>query len=100
MKVISFLCLIAMLGGRAFAAENVNISLISLSVQIDPARTQDAIGFDQQLSFTSIPDPNSINNEVALGDGSTEFSYAGLAVLESIDFGDVIPLQYSMDLPF
>jgi len=86
-------------GLQAPAAENVNVSLISLSVQIDPAQTSDDFGLDHRLSFTTL-DQNNINNEVALSDGTTEFDHAGLMLLEDVDFGDVIPLQFSMDVPF
>src|SRR6185369_6659994 len=100
MKVISFLCLIAMLGGRAFTAENVNISLISLSVQIDPARAEDDIGLEWNLRISSIPDEAIVNGEAAVADLQSNFSNEGFFLLEDPFTGDIAVLPFQMDTPF
>lgn len=81
------------------ASERIPAELISLSVQILPATAQDGIGFDWDMSLSSVGDENSINHELMLATEDHGFSHEGYFIFENpLDF-EPFAVPFVLDVP-
>ena len=81
------------------APEKIPIEFTSLSVQILPSTAQDSIGFDWNMSLSSIGDENSINHELMLATEDHGFSHEGYFIFENpIEF-EPFAVPFVLDVP-
>lgn len=97
MRFSSILAGLACLWMAAFSfGATTPLKLICLSVQVDPAMT-DEFGIDYQLSITA--DNSEINSEITPAGDDFPFTHQGWFILESDIFGgDPIVLPFGIDL--
>src|SRR5688572_12647163 len=92
LSILSAVCVCA-------APEKVPIEFTSLSVQILPSTAQDSIGFDWDMSLSSIGDENSINHELMLATENHGYSHEGYFIFENPFEFEPFPMPFILDVP-
>jgi len=80
-------------------AETVPASLVSLSVQIQPATVRN-FGLITTLSISSTGQPNNPNGELEVADSTIPFSHDSFFVIDDPTFPEPVPFFFGLDVPF
>lgn len=97
MKKLLFSVLFTVCVGAA--PEKIPVEFTSLSVQILPATAQDPIGFDWNMSLSSVGDENSINHELMLATENHGFSHEGYFIFENPFEFEPFAMPFVLDVP-
>jgi hypothetical protein len=88
------LCLLT----AASRGETVPVSLVSFSVQIQPATVRN-VGLVTTLSVSSTGQPNNPNAELQLADDTIPFTHDSFFILDDVTFPEPVPFPFGLDVP-
>jgi hypothetical protein len=88
------LCLLT----AASRGEIAPVSLVSFSVQIQPATVRN-VGLVTTLSVSSTGQPNNPNAELELADETIPFTHDSFFILDSVTFPEPVPFLFGLDVP-